>query len=90
MNRNIYITIAAALALIALGVWYAKIQDVSDRPSAEPAVEEGAVVTSAEQLGGDLLEKAQNPLKDELPQTNPFTGAETNPFIDVYENPFAQ
>lgn len=78
MKNKIYIAVAAAL--VALGVGY-----LAFRVSEEPAVVE---VTPAEQLGGALLEKTQNPLKDELPSANPFKNAETNPFIDAYKNPF--
>ena len=70
----------AAIVLIAAGVWYWQ------RRSAE---------APADTIGAELFEKAQNPLKDELPQTNPFKAetnpfknTETNPFIDTYENPF--
>ncbi|MDP3727061.1 MAG: hypothetical protein Q8R35_00290 [bacterium] len=70
----------AAIVLIAAGVWYWQ------RRSAE---------APAGTIGAELFEKAQNPLKDELPQTNPFKAetnpfknTETNPFIDSYENPF--
>lgn len=87
MTKKFFIIIAVACAIVAGGVWYWYWMS---RAPEEPAVYKEAVATPAEQLGGNLLEKAQNPLKDELPQTNPFTGTETNPFIDVYENPFAQ
>lgn len=38
-------------------------------------------------LGAQLLEKAQNPIKDKLPETNPFQ-EDINPLKDVYQNPF--
>lgn len=72
------------IVLAAAGIWYWQ-----RRQSAPPAE------TPAQTIGGELFEKAQNPLKDELPQTNPFKAktnpfenAETNPFIGTYENPF--
>ena len=68
------------IALIAAGIWYWQ-----RRPAEAPA---GTI-------GAELFEKAQNPLKDELPQTNPFKAetnpfknTESNPFIGTYENPF--
>lgn len=76
--------IILAAALIAAGIWYWQ-----RRQPAPPAE------TPVEAIGGELFEKAQNPLKDELPQTNPFKAetnpfknTETNPFIGTYENPF--
>lgn len=87
--KKVALIVIAAVAIIAAGAWYwmGRAPEAPEAPAEEVTaqIEE----TPAERLGGDLLEKAQNPLKDELPQTNPFTGAETNPFIDVYENPFA-
>lgn len=50
--------------------------------------------SASETLGGKIFEKAQNPIKDELPQTNPFKTkanpfeTEVNPFQGVYTNPF--
>lgn len=91
MTKKVFMIIVVACAIVAAGVWYWMSR--APEELSEAVSEDGAQVEAlapAEQLGGDLLEKAQNPLKDELPQTNPFTGAETNPFIDVYENPFAQ
>lgn len=84
-NRSRLMVLALlAAALIAAGVWYWQ-----RRQPAPPAE------TPVEAIGGDLFEKAQNPLKDELPQTNPFKAetnpfknTETNPFIGTYENPF--
>ena len=39
-----------------------------------------------ESLGGELFEKASNPVADELPDTNVAPG--TNPIEEVYNNPF--
>ena len=72
------------IALVAAGIWYWQ------RGQAVPPAE-----TPVKAIGAELFEKAQNPLKDELPQTNPFKAetnpfknTETNPFIGTYENPF--
>ncbi len=81
-NRPRLILLAVLVAaLIAAGVWYWQRRPA---PAEVP-----------ETIGGELFEKAQNPLKDELPQTNPFKAetnpfknTETNPFIGTYENPF--
>lgn len=71
---------AVVIALIAAGIWYWQRQQPE---------------TLDQGIGGEIFEKAQNPLKDELPQTNPFKAetnpfknTETNPFIGTYENPF--
>lgn len=72
------------VALIAAGIWYWQ-----RRRPAPPAE------VPAQSIGAELFEKAQNPLKGELPETNPFQAetnpfknTETNPFIGTYENPF--
>ena len=47
-----------------------------------------------ENLGSEILEKVQNPLKGELSAANPFEAGgqpfskDLNPFTDVYKNPF--
>ncbi len=47
-----------------------------------------------ENLGSEILEKVQNPLKGELSAANPFEAEanpfskDLNPFTDVYKNPF--
>ena len=58
-------------------------------PSVEAPVDEGSG------LGSELYENAQNPLNDQLPETNPFDAStnpfektETNPFKSNYNNPF--
>lgn len=84
-NRSRVIAVAVfVIALAVAGIWYWQ------RPEPAPPAE-----TPAQAIGGELFEKAQNPLKDELPQTNPFKAetnpfknTETNPFIGTYENPF--
>ena len=39
-------------------------------------------------LGSRILEETQNPIKDALPETNPFSNTETNPLKRVVKNPF--
>lgn len=87
MKKGVYAVIVIVLALVAAVVWY--MRGRAPAPPAEQAPE-GVAVTPAEQLGADILRKAQSPLKDELPTANPFTQAETNPFVDVYKNPFSK
>lgn len=82
MGNQAKIIAAAILAviLVGAGIWYWQ-----RRRAAAPAPN----------VGGEIFEQVQNPLKDELPQTNPFKAeanpfqkTETNPFIGIYENPF--
>ena len=40
-------------------------------------------------LGAEISEKAQNPIKGELPNTNPV-GDNVNPLEGAYENPFGE
>ena len=80
VNRNALAAAAAAAVLLVLGGYlYYRWR----KPAVSPT------------LGSDIFEQVQNPLKDELPQTNPFKAetnpfknTETNPFIKSYENPF--
>ncbi len=76
-------TIAIAVLILALivgGIWYWWARKAAPGSAG---------------LGERIFEKVQNPLKDELPQTNPFKAesnpfqkAETNPFQNTYKNPF--
>ena len=42
--------------------------------------------TQTTSLGGQIYNQTQNPLKDKIPETNPFS--KVNPFKGVYKNPF--
>ncbi len=42
--------------------------------------------TATSSLGGQIYNQTQNPLKDKIPETNPF--GKVNPFKGVYKNPF--
>lgn len=65
------------IVLIAAGVWYAM------------QTQRGAPAQTAPPLGAQLYDRAQNPLKDQLPETNPFA-PEVNPLDEIYANPFAE
>ena len=72
------------LVLAGVGIWYWQSRKAA--PTA-PATEKN--------LGAQVFEKAQNPIKDKLPETNPFkvetnpfTGAQTNPLKGIIKNPF--
>ena len=82
--RTVVAAIIVVGVLAGVGYWY-----WTTRKGPEQVIPTG--------LGSELFEKARNPLRGELPETNPFT-AETNPFEetktnplkDVYKNPFGQ
>lgn len=46
----------------------------------------GKTTFKTSNIGEKIYEKTQNPLKDKLPETNPFDKA--NPFKGIYKNPF--
>lgn len=74
--KSIFIAVILILAAAAGGFWYWQRQKkVSETPPAEPPG-----------LGAQIFESTRNPLKEKLPDTNPFS-ADTNPF-DATTNPF--
>lgn len=85
-KKNLFLGIAILLATLAAAVvWYV-------RRAPEPLPD-----TTAEDkagLGAQIFEGAQNPLKGDVPETNPFSAdtnpfkTETNPYKDTYKNPF--
>ena len=78
MNQKtlIYIAVALILILIGTGFWYwsQKKAEVSETPEETPAAAE-----VKDGLGAEAFEKSNNPLSNELPETNPFK-VNTNPF----------
>lgn len=91
-SQKTHYVIAALVILIAaaIAIWYVVSQGgpASTTPSTPvaqpeaPAVPAAAVTTSS--LGASLLEKAQNPIQDKVPEVSPTA----NPVKDVYKNPF--
>ena len=80
--------IILVIILVGAGVWwYAKNQTAPLPEGADTAKSEGG-------LGAQIFEGAQNPLKNDVPETNPFAAPtnpfkqETNPYKDTYKNPF--
>ena len=75
-------TALVAAVIFAIGFWFwQRLQKTSESESTG--------------LGQEIFEKVENPLKDELPEANPFKAeanpfqkAETNPFTNTYKNPF--
>lgn len=78
--KVILIGILVLLAILAVVSWW-----WSQRPAVPPAAEEEKPAS----LGAQVFEKTQNPVKEELQQTNPFEGV-ANPLEGVYKNPFAK
>lgn len=39
-------------------------------------------------LGGQIFNKAQNPISGKIPETNPLGATKINPFKNIYPNPF--
>lgn len=92
LNKNLLIiAVIAAVVIVGGGFWY---WQKSKEVSAPPAALEKTPEKKVEELGGKILEGVQNPLKEEVPETNPFKpqtnpfGTETNPFQETYKNPF--
>ena len=82
-KRNLFIVVillvAAVLGLLA---WYfGTYRGAPEAPSGQvlPPVRE-------ETLGGEIFEKAQNPIADKLTAPNPADAI--NPLEGVYKNPF--
>jgi len=74
-NRLTWAIIAVLVVAVAAGVLiYQRTQQAVEQKQAEAA--------SSASLGGDIYESSQNPVKDKLPETNPFEGAKINPFAE--------
>lgn len=77
MNKKVLVVALIVVAVFAVGGYFVW-QKLSAPKVAEPP----------KSLGGELFEEVANPIKEKLPETNPFTEAETNPLDAVYKNPF--
>ena len=88
-SKTIIIVATAILVVVAgVGLWFWR-QGTGTVPQTTelPGKEELSPVEANETLGGQILEKSQNPFKGEMPETKPFQ-AEINPLKDIYKNPF--
>jgi len=72
--------LVVVLLVVIFGIWYVSRQTPQTPPDQDDAMD------GEDSLGGSLFDEAENPGGD-IPETNPFSGAETNPFSG-YENPF--
>lgn len=84
MAKNIIIAIVAIALLVGASFWYWQNREEVP-PKEEPAG-----------IGAQIFEKAQNPVADKVPETNPFETdlnpfkKETNPLKAIYTNPFEE
>ena len=80
-TKQLYTSIGIAIVvLIGIGVWYFQMKNASEIPGAIPREEAS--------LGAQLFEESANPVKENLPETNPFEQVNTNPIDKIYKNPF--
>lgn len=83
----------AVLIIVAVvGLFFGLEQSRKHRQPALPATSSTPSTLTAPRpvesgLGAQIYESVQNPVKDQLPQTNPFA-KKTNPIQAVYKNPF--
>gem|GEM_PF-5222916 len=84
-RKIIIIAVVAVLVVLAgIGFWFWSKN--KQTPSAPPPQTKEPPAST---LGGKVFEKAQNPLKGQVPQTNPFK-EQKNPLDVIYKNPFSQ
>lgn len=79
MNQKLIGIIVLALVLAGAGYWYWQKGSATSGPAGEEE-------PPAASIGAEIFEKTENPVKGEVPETNPF-GAGTNPFNNPYKNP---
>lgn len=72
-SKMILIAAVAVLVIAAAGFWYWQKREVA------PSQEEPVAVEVEDGLGAEAFKKSNNPLSNELPETNPFQ-VNTNPF----------
>ena len=66
----------------------------SQQPQSQQSGQAGEKATVGQQttitngFGAQVLDQTQNPIKEKLPETNPFSDTETNPLKRVIRNPF--
>ena len=73
----ILVTIVAAVIIIAAGFWYWSKREAEELQPAASGVAD--VIETKDGVGAESFNKSNNPLSNELPETNPFY-VDTNPF----------
>lgn len=84
---SVVLILAAAIAgWYVWSVYQSPTPVVPSAPVAAPAVapQAPAAAVTTSSLGASLLEKAQNPIQDKVPEIAPTA----NPIKNVYNNPF--
>ena len=88
MNKQVLTIIIVAVAMVLLGLgWYA-LKSREGAPGGAPTAGEPTAPATEGSLGAEISEKAQNPIKGELPTANPAAGI--NPLEGAYQNPFGE
>lgn len=79
------------LAVFAAGIFYWQNgrgpQDASHSGGAPSSGVFSDKPSEATSVGAQVFLRSSNPLKDEIPETNPFR-EDSNPLKDIYKNPF--
>ena len=94
MRGKLVMVVVLVAVVAGVGFWYSQkgnsSPQVFPQSASQPQVEQKPVdqKTAAISLGSQILEKTQNPVKDNLPETNPFSRTETNPLKRIMKNPF--
>lgn len=95
-SKNTIIKIAGGIVMLAVmlaGFWYLSgrqslsTQDQGAGPTGATGGNGSAAVAGPSTI--IYAKPSSNPIKNELPETNPF-GNKINPFQGVYKNPFAR
>ena len=84
------IIVVSVVIVAGLAFWYwragqAPAGEPQNGSAPVPQVDEKTVSNS---FGGRILDQTQNPIKDKVPEINPFSNTETNPLKRVVKNPF--
>lgn len=72
--------VVAVIIIVAAGFWYWSQKKVGVSETSEEIPAEASAATEVKDgLGAEVFNKTNNPLSEELPETNPFR-VKTNPF----------
>ena len=74
------VVIVVVAAVVGFWYWHNKKLVITSPAPTTPA-------TTDKSIGSQVFEKANNPIKDKVPETNPFK-TQTNPFTKTETNPF--
>ena len=89
-SKVIGIGVSIVVLIVAgLGFWYWQskraVPTISPGTNGKASLNESTVSAG---FGAQVLEKTQNPIKDRIPDINPFPNTETNPLKRIIKNPF--